>query len=94
MSALRLRSPSQGPQCWSLDRGDGETRHDTARLIDFNNPSRNDYVVVNQMSVEQHNRTRRPNVLVFVNGIPLGILELKVPGQQAATLRGAWGAPG
>ena len=36
-------------------------------------PERNDFVVVNQMSVEQDNRTRRPDVLAFVNGLPLGL---------------------
>ena len=69
---------------------DGETRHDVARVIDFDHPERNDFVVVNQFSVEQDNRVRRPDVLVFVNGLPLGLIELKVPGQEGATLRGAW----
>ena len=68
----------------------GETRHDIARLIDFDHPDRNDFVVVNQMSVEQDNRTRRPDVLAFVNGLPIALIELKVPGQEGATLRGAW----
>jgi type I restriction enzyme R subunit len=69
---------------------DGDIRHDLARLVDFEKPDANDLVVVNQMSVEQDNRIRRPDVLVFVNGLPLGIIELKVTGQQGATLRGAW----
>jgi type I restriction enzyme R subunit len=68
----------------------GEARHDLARLIDFERPERNDFVVVNQMSVEQDNKTRRPDVLALVNGLPLGLIELKVPGQERATLRGAW----
>ena len=42
------------------------------------------------MSVEEDNKTRRPDVLMFVNGLPLGLIELKVPGQEGATLRGAW----
>jgi type I restriction enzyme, R subunit len=70
--------------------GAGETRHDVARLVDWELPERNDFVVVNQMSVEQDRRTRRPDVLAFVNGLPLGLIELKVPGQEGATLRGAW----
>ena len=68
----------------------GELRDDLAWLIDFEHPERNDFVVVNQMSVEQDNKTRRPDVLMFVNGLPLGLIELKVPGQESATLRGAW----
>ena len=67
-----------------------EIRHDVAWLVDFNDPDANDYVVVNQVSTEEQNRTRRPDVLAFVNGIPLGLIELKVPGQEGATLRGAW----
>lgn len=70
--------------------GDGESRHDVARVVDFEQPERNDFVVVNQLSVEQENKTRRPDVLAFVNGLPLGLIELKVPGQEGATLRGAW----
>ncbi len=69
---------------------DGEMRYDVVRLIDFDNPAANDFVVVNQMGVTQDNRTRRPDVLAFVNGLPLALIELKVPGQEGATLRGAW----
>lgn len=69
---------------------DGDLRHGTAWLVDFEDPTRNDFAVVNQFSVEQDQHTRRPDIVAFVNGIPLGLLELKVPGQQAATLRGAW----
>jgi type I restriction enzyme R subunit len=68
----------------------GQTRHDVARLIEFDRPGLNDFMVVNQFTVEQDNKTRRPDVLAFVNGLPLGLIELKVPGQQGATLRGAW----
>lgn len=67
-----------------------ELRHDLAWLIDFEHPERNDFAMVNQMSVEHDGKPRRPDVLVFVNGLPLGLIELKVPGQQRATLRGAW----
>jgi type I restriction enzyme, R subunit len=68
----------------------GDLRHELAWLVDFDQPERNDFVVVNQMSVEQDDKTRRPDVLAFVNGLPLGLMELKVPGQEGATLRGAW----
>ncbi|MFZ5869143.1 MAG: type I restriction endonuclease subunit R [Actinomycetota bacterium] len=70
--------------------GDGETRYDVAWLVDFDEPTANDFAVVNQMTVEQDSRTRRPDVLAFVNGLPLGLFELKVPGQEGATLRAAW----
>jgi type I restriction enzyme R subunit len=68
----------------------GELRHDLAQLVDFEHADRNDFVVVNQMTVEQDDKARRPDVLAFVNGLPLGLIELKVPGQERATLRGAW----
>lgn len=69
---------------------DGSVRSDRARLVDFDHPSGNDFVVVNQCTVEGDNHTRRPDVVAFVNGIPLGLIELKVPGQERATLRGAF----
>lgn len=68
---------------------DGETRHEAARLIDFDDPDGNAFAVVNQYTVEQDNHWRRPDVVPFVNGIPLSLIELKVPGQKRATLRGA-----
>ncbi len=69
---------------------DGTVRADRARLVDFDNPANNDFVAVNQLTVEGDNRTRRPDVVAFVNGIPMGLIELKVPGQERATLRGAF----
>ncbi len=69
---------------------DGSVRSDLASLVDFDHPARNDFVVVNQFSVEGDRHTRRADVVAFVNGIPLGLIELKVPGQERATLRGAF----
>jgi type I restriction enzyme R subunit len=68
----------------------GETRHERAWLIDFDSPERNDFAVVNQLRVEGDKMPRRPDVVAFVNGIPLGLIELKVPGQPQATLHGAF----
>jgi type I restriction enzyme R subunit len=68
----------------------GEIRHDLAWLVDFDQPVRNEFVVVNQYSVEGDQSTRRPDVVLFVNGIPLGVVELKVPTDDRATLRGAY----
>ncbi len=69
---------------------DGTVRADRARLVDFDQPENNDFLVVNQFTVEGDNHTRRPDVVAFVNGIPLGLIELKVPGQERATVRGAF----
>jgi type I restriction enzyme R subunit len=68
----------------------GEIRHDLAWLVDFDHPVRNEFVAVNQYSVEGHQSIRRPDIVLFVNGLPLGVVELKVPGKERATLRGAY----
>ncbi len=70
--------------------GDGETRHSLARLVDVEHPENNDYLVVNQLRVEGEKTPRRPDVVAYVNGIPLGLIELKVPGEARATLLGAY----
>jgi len=68
----------------------GEIRHDLAWLVDFDHPVRNEFVAVNQYSVEGDQSTRRPDIVLFVNGLPLGVIELKVPTDERATLRGAY----
>mgnify|MGYP003584359170 CR=1 FL=1 len=68
---------------------DGQVRTAYIRLIDFDNPAGNDFLAINQFTIVGH-KTRRPDVLVFVNGIPLGLLELKNPAAEHATLRTAW----
>lgn len=56
---------------------EGETRGDKAWLVDFDNPSRNDWLVVNQFIVKEGNYTRRPDLVVFLNGLPIVVIELK-----------------
>ena len=68
---------------------DGLLRTVSIRLIDFDAPDNNDWLAVNQFTVVQE-KNRRPDVLVFVNGIPLGLLELKNPANEHATLKSAW----
>ena len=55
-----------------------------------NTPRRNEFLAVNQYTVEGDQSTRRPDIVLFVNGLPLGVLELKVPGEERATLRGGF----
>ena len=69
---------------------DGTIRGDKVRLIDFDDPSANDWLVVDQFTVIEHGNNRRPDVVVFVNGLPLGVIELKNPGTESATLTGAY----
>jgi len=68
---------------------DGRIRSARARLIDFDDPINNDFLAVNQFTVVV-NRERRPDVVLFVNGLPLVLMELKRPGDENATLRGAF----
>ena len=67
----------------------GQTKFVRARLVDWEEPSANDLLAVNQFTIKGVDE-RRPDVLLFVNGLPLVLLELKRPGQANATLSGAF----
>jgi type I restriction enzyme R subunit len=69
---------------------DGRVVYDAARLLDFDDPAANDWLAVNQFTVIEQGRTRRPDVVVFVNGLPLAVIELKDPADERATIRGAF----
>ncbi len=56
---------------------DGETRGDFVRLIDFETLSNNEWLAVNQFSIKGEKHTRRPDILLFINGLPLVLIELK-----------------
>jgi len=60
------------------------------RLIDFERPANNDWLAVRQFTVVAGQARRRPDVVVFVNGLPLAVIELKAPGGESATLAGAF----
>ena len=62
-----------------VDEG-GMERHDRTWLVDFENPANNEFVAVNQLTIIAGAKNRRPDILLFVNGLPLGQLELKAPG--------------
>jgi len=72
------------------DAEDGTLTAGKARLIDFVNPARNDWLAVRQFVVVAGQAQRRPDVVVFVNGLPLAVIELKAPGGENATLAGAF----
>ncbi len=69
---------------------DGTIRGDKVRLIDFDNLAANDWLATGQFTVIEGGVNRRPDVVVFVNGLPLGVIELKAPGGENATLTGAY----
>lgn len=67
----------------------GEIRGDNVRLIDFEDLTANDWLVTGQFTVIEGGINRRPDIVVFINGLPLGVIELKAPGGENATLSGA-----
>jgi type I restriction enzyme R subunit len=68
----------------------GEIVHDKVWLIDFANPEANEFLAVNQFTVEEGHFNRRADVVVFINGIPLAVLELKNIADEQATIRKAF----
>ena len=68
----------------------GAIEWDQARIIDFDDPSNNDWLAGNQLTVTENRNTRRPDVALFVNGLPLGVIELKNPADEYATIWAAW----
>jgi type I restriction enzyme R subunit len=69
---------------------DGNERGGLVSLIDYANPANNDFVVVNQFTVIENHQQKRPDLLLFVNGIPLVIIELKNATDENATIKSAF----
>ena len=69
---------------------EGRVRGDQVTVLDFDEPANNDWLAVNQFSVTEDRNTRRPDVVLFVNGLPLGVIELKNPADEDATIWTAW----
>src|SRR5438105_12154927 len=67
-------------------RKDGSIAGAQARVIDFNDPDANDWLAVNQFTVAEGQHTRRPDVVLFVNGLPLAVVELKNAADEDATV--------
>lgn len=65
---------------------DGETRGDFVRLVDFENSSQNEWLAVNQFSIQGEKHTRRPDIILFINGLPLVLIELKNPADENADI--------
>jgi len=63
---------------------------DKVWLFDFDKPKNNEFLAVNQFTVIENNFNRRPDVVVFVNGLPLGVIELKNPADENASCRSAF----
>ena len=68
---------------------DGTTRGGSVQLVDFENAENNDWLAVNQFTV-MGDSERRPDIVLFINGIPLGVIELKNPSDENATVWSAF----
>jgi type I restriction enzyme R subunit len=69
---------------------DGQTRGDLVWLIDWSDPEANDFEVVNQFTVVEEGVNKRPDLILFVNGLPLVVIELKNPVDENATVHSAF----
>ena len=69
---------------------DDNQRGDLVWLIDFQNPENNEFVVANQFTVIENGINKRPDVILFVNGIPLVVIELKNAADQNATIKSSY----
>ena len=65
---------------------DGAIRGAQAQVLDFDDPENNEWLAVNQFTVAENKHTRRPDVVLFVNGLPLAVLELKNAADEDATI--------
>ncbi|ELO8700360.1 type I restriction endonuclease subunit R, partial [Campylobacter jejuni] len=69
---------------------DGESRADIINLIDFNNASNNEFIATNQLSITEAKENKIPDVVLYINGIPLVLMELKSPSDENATINSAY----
>ncbi|MBI5327855.1 MAG: type I restriction endonuclease subunit R [Deltaproteobacteria bacterium] len=92
------RQPSPPPSPSGRGRSEAEGEgivgeeiiHDIVWLIDFEKPDNNDWLTVNQFTVVEGQSNRRPDIVVFLNGLPLGVIELKNPADENATIKDAF----
>lgn len=71
-------------------REDSSIGGDIVRVIDFENPDNNDFLAVNQLTVVENKHERRPDVVLYVNGLPLAVIELKNAADENATIWSAF----
>jgi len=73
-----------------MQRKDGSRGHEPIWAIDFEDPDNNEFLVVNQFTVVENQHERRPDVVVFINGLPVAVIELKNPTDETATIWSAF----
>jgi type I restriction enzyme R subunit len=70
--------------------GDGKTKTDKVWLIDFENPNNNEFLAINQFTVVENHNNKRPDIVLFVNGLPLVVIELKNATDETADVKAAY----
>lgn len=71
-------------------RANGVEKNDYCWLIDFEHPERNSFIAVNQFTILENNNNKRPDIILFINGLPLVVIELKNAADENATIRKAF----
>ena len=70
--------------------GDGKSRTDKVWLVDFDQPQKNEFLAVNQLTVVENNTNKRPDIVLFINGLPLVVVELKNAADESADVQAAY----
>ncbi|HRP90973.1 MAG TPA: type I restriction endonuclease subunit R [Edaphocola sp.] len=70
--------------------GEGKTKTDKVWLIDFENPNKNEFLAINQFTVVENHNNKRPDIVLFVNGLPLVVIELKNATDETADVKAAY----
>src|SRR5699024_9799173 len=68
---------------------DGETIYHRVHLIDWNHPENNDYLVVNQLEIDEHSK-KIPDLVLYINGMPLVVIELKSTSREEVDIKDAY----
>ncbi|MBR9704057.1 type I restriction endonuclease subunit R [Candidatus Pacearchaeota archaeon] len=71
-------------------RKNGKIKHDTVWLVNFENPNKNEFLAINQFTIIENNVNKRPDVILFINGLPLVVIELKNIADEKATIADAF----
>ena len=67
-------------------RADGSMAGAQAQVLDYDDPANNDWMAVNQFTIVEGQHERRPDIVIFVNGLPLAVIELKNAAEEGATV--------
>lgn len=74
----------------AVEDGESKTKHTHAQLMDFTTPDNNEFLIVNQFTITGTKGNRRPDLVVFINGLPISVIELKNPADEHADIWNAF----